>query len=146
MHIRTARFGIVSVHPDDVFYFPYGLIGREDCRHWVLLADAGNEAIGWLQSTTDPDLAIAVISPRRFAPHYRVRVPQRELAAIELEEVGQAYVLNVVAKNNGQLTANLRAPLILNLDRKLGRQVVTGDEQPVQWELTPPPVELRKSA
>ena len=146
MHVRTARFGLLCIHPDDVFYFPYGLIGREDRRHWVLLSDAANEAVGWLQSTTDPELAIAVVSPRRFAPHYRVRVAPRELAAIGLDEVGQAYVLNVVAKHNGRLTANLRAPLILNLDRRLGRQVVTGDEQPVQWELAAPQVELRRSA
>lgn len=146
MHVHTARFGPIPISPDDVFYFPFGLIGWEDRRHWVLLADTQNEALAWLQSTTDPDLALAVVSPRRFAPHYRIRVPQRELSAIELDDVGQAYVLNIVAKNNGLLTVNLRAPLVFNLERRLGRQVVTSEEQPVQWGLSVTPMELRKSA
>ncbi|HMC10031.1 MAG TPA: flagellar assembly protein FliW, partial [Pirellulaceae bacterium] len=45
------------------------------------------------------------------------------------------------------LTLNLKAPLIINLDRRLGRQVITTDEQPVALPLVPaPPALLRKSA
>ena len=44
------------------------------------------------------------------------------------------------------LTLNLRAPLVINLDRRIGCQVVTVDPQPMQYELANLPAELRKSA
>ena len=66
MKIDTSRFGIVDIEPDDLLHFASGLLGLEECRHWVLLADAVNEALGWLQSATRPE-----ISP----PQHRVPAP-----------------------------------------------------------------------
>lgn len=146
MILSTSRFGAVRLESDDIFLFANGLIGIEECRRWVLLADVNNEAVGWLQSATHPDIALAVVSPRRFVPNYKVRLPAAQLASLELDDMDRAFVLNVVAKNQGRLTVNLKAPLLINLDRRIGRQVVTSDEQPLQHALSFEPVQLRKSA
>lgn len=146
MLIHTSRFGSVHVKPDDLFTFPNGLIGMETCRRWVLLTDVENDAVGWLQCANLPETALAVVSPRRFLPDYQVHVSRSQLAPLELNGVDQAFVLNIVAKNDGLLTVNLKAPLILNLNRRLGRQVVTSDDQPVQFELAAPSLKLRKTA
>lgn len=146
MLIHTSRFGAVPIKPEDVFTFPQGLIGLESCRRWVLLSDADNEAVGWLQSANLPETAVAVISPRRLLPHYQVHVNRAQLAPLELSGVDQAFVLNVLAKNEGRLTVNLKAPLIINLNRRLGRQIITSDEQPLQFELGGPSAALRKTA
>jgi flagellar assembly factor FliW len=146
MQVSTSRFGGLRIEEGDVFLFPSGLIGLEDCRQWVLLGDGANDAVGWLQSTTSPELAVAVISPRRFLPHYRVHVSRRDLVPLQLQDIDEAFVLNIVASDNGRLTVNLRAPLLFNLAQRLGRQVITADEQPVQWELAASPLQLRKSA
>jgi flagellar assembly factor FliW len=146
MNISTSRFGGLRINEEDVIFFPFGLIGLEDQHHWVLLADGANEAVGWLQSATQPDAALAVISPRRFLPQYRVKIASRELLALELQAVDEAYVLNIVSSDQARLTVNLRAPLLFNLERRLGRQVITVDDQPLQWELLASPLKLRKSA
>ena len=99
------------------------------------MADADNESVGWLQNISRPDLALAVVSPRRFVPGYEVRVPRGQLIPLQLAEIDQAYVLTVVSKNEGELTVNLKAPLIINLDRRLGRQIVSCDDQPMQYRL-----------
>jgi flagellar assembly factor FliW len=36
--------------------------------------------------------------------------------------------------------------VIINLDRRIGRQVIVSDEQPLQMRLPAPAVPLRKSA
>ncbi len=74
MQISTTRFGTLSVDVDDLIHFPHGVVGFEDCRHWVLLADPDNNAVGWLQSAERPATALAVVSPRRFVDDYRIRV------------------------------------------------------------------------
>ncbi|MCI0359510.1 MAG: flagellar assembly protein FliW [Planctomycetaceae bacterium] len=147
MQIHTTRFGLVEVDVADILLFPHGMIAFEDCRHWVLLADDGNESLGWLQSVTRGEVALAVVSPRRFAPDYQVHVTRGQLAALELSHFDAAYVLSIISKSDDDLTLNLKAPLIINLDRRLGRQVITTDEQPVARQLaTSRPALLRKSA
>src|SRR4051812_25898015 len=85
MEIRTTRFGPVQVEPGDVISFPHGMLGLDDCRQWVLLADAHNDALGWLQSTTRPEIALAVVSPRRFVPDYQVRMGRAETGSFALD-------------------------------------------------------------
>ncbi|MCC7085763.1 MAG: flagellar assembly protein FliW [Pirellulales bacterium] len=146
MKLETTRFGDVEMEPDDLIHFPTGLLGLEHARHWVLLADTENEALGWLQSTAQPELALAVVSPRRFVPDYQVRVSRGELLPLELNEVKEAQVLAVVGKNDRGITLNLKAPLVINLKRRVGRQVITNGDLPLQFPLTPEPMALRKSA
>jgi flagellar assembly factor FliW len=146
MHIGTRHFGPVAIEVDDILLFPHGVIAFEDCRHWVLLADAENPALAWLQSVSREEVALPVVSPRRFAPGYSVHVARGQLMPLEFSQFDQAYVLSVVSQSDGDLTLNLKAPLIINLDRRLGRQVITSDEQPVVLPLPTVPTLLRKSA
>ena len=135
MNIQTTRFGRVEIEMDDILNFPSGLLGLEACRQWVLLADAQNSALGWLQCTTRPEVAFAVVSPRRFVPDYQMRVARSELTPLELPEPKQAQVLVILGKNDRSITLNLKATLVINLAKRLGRQVITNGEHPIQYEL-----------
>jgi flagellar assembly factor FliW len=146
MEITTSRFGRFEVQADDVIRFPAGLLGFESCREWVLLADVENDALAWLQSVDRPEVAVAVVSPRRFVPAYQIRVARRELAALELAEPKRAQVLAILGKTDRTITLNLRAPVVINLEKRLGRQVVTNDDHPVQYELERGTPAFRKSA
>jgi len=146
MDVFSTRFGAVEVQPDDVLHFPEGLPGLEECRDWVLLAEAQNDAVAWLQSVDRADVALAVVSPRRFVPDFQMRVARRELDPLALDEVRAAQVLVVVSRTEGRLTLNLKAPIVVNLRRRLARQVIANGDLPVQHELGTPLSTLRKSA
>lgn len=146
MLIRTTRFGALDVEPHELITFPAGLIGLEDCKQWVLLADATNENLGWLQSTTRADTALAVVSPRRFAADYKFRVYRSELAALGLVDLNDAQVLAVVAEHDGELTLNLKAPLVVNIQSRLARQITANDDHPIQFALPSAPARVRKIA
>jgi flagellar assembly factor FliW len=133
--INTTRFGRLNVDASELLDFPLGVLGLEDCREWILLADADNDALGWLQSTTRLDVALAVVSPRRFVAGYQARIGRSELAPLELDDVRQAQVLVIVGKNERGITLNLKAPLVINLQRRRGRQVVVNGDQPIQYQL-----------
>ncbi|QDU97028.1 flagellar assembly protein FliW [Lignipirellula cremea] len=146
MEISTSRFGAVEIEADDILLFPSGLVGFEECRHWVILADSENEAVAWLQCITHPGVAAPVISPRRFLHDYQVRLTRSELSPLQLSSIDQAYVLAIVSREEHRFAVNLKAPIIVNLDGRLGRQVITSDDQPMQFELTHTAPPLRKSA
>ena len=146
MNINTTRFGPIEIEKDDVIHFPEGLLGLPSCRDWVLLADAQNDALAWMQSIDRAEIALGVVSPRRFVPSYQMRVARRELEPLGLEHVQAARVLIVVSKTERSITLNLKAPLVINLSRRLGRQVVTNGDLPVQYVLGSASPALRKSA
>jgi flagellar assembly factor FliW len=142
----VSRFGPLVIDTADVIHFPTGLVGMESCRRWALLADQQSNAIAWLQSVDRPEVAFAVTSPRRFVPDYQMRVARRELALLRLDDLRAAKVLVIVGRTARGLSLNLKAPLVLNLQRRLGRQVVTNGELPIRFEVGSPHTAARRIA
>ena len=145
MQISTTRFGTLTISDGDAITFPQGLIGMESCRRWMLLADARTPALGWLQSVDRPDVALAVVSPQRFVADYQVRVARHDVEPLGLQSADEAQILAIVSEVNGQLALNLKAPLVINLDSRLGRQVIAKDDHPVQ-HVVGSVLSLRRSA
>jgi flagellar assembly factor FliW len=135
MNISTTKFGSLTIEEADVLTFVDGLIGMEDCHRWVLLGDAENAALAWLQSLERPEVALAVVSPRRFVADYQVRVAKREIAPLGLENPNEAQVLVIISNVGGALALNLKAPLVIHIGGRVGRQIVARDDHPVQHRL-----------
>ena len=145
MDITTSRFGALSIGPSDILTFEQGLIGLRSCRRWVVLADAHNAALGWLQSIDEPEFALGVVSPRRFVPDFQLRIARQDLAPLQLVEPTDAQVVVVVSRHAEGLALNLRAPLVINVDARKGRQVIAKDPLPVRL-LLPTDGEMRLTA
>ena len=146
MEIHTTRFGKVEFAADCVLRFPEGLPGLEDCFDWILLADPENDVIVWMQLIARPEIALAVASPRRFLPHYRLRVCRHELEGLGLDHLEDAEVLAIVSKTDRGLVLNLKAPLVVHLPRRCGRQVIANGDVPVQFALVAQAEVCKKSA
>jgi flagellar assembly factor FliW len=136
MEISTTRFGSLTIADDDVLTFVDGLIGMEECRRWALLADAQNTTLGWLQSLDRPEVALAVVSPRRFVADYRARVTRRDVEPLGVTNAEDAQVLVIVNQVGESLALNLKAPLVIHVTTRLGRQIVAKDDHAVQHLLS----------
>jgi len=145
MEVTTSRFGKLQAPPSDILLFEQGLIGLRTCRRWIVLADAQNPALGWLQCIDDPDVALAVVSPRRFVPDYQLRVARQDLAPLGLASDRDAQIVVIVGRRPEGLCLNLRAPLVINVEGRRGRQVVAKDSLPIRLML-PRDEELRMTA
>ena len=110
------------------------------------MADRSNDAVAWLQDVDRADVAVAVVSPRRFVPGYRMRVARQELAPLELDDPRAAKILVIAGKRGHALTLNLKAPLVIHLHRRLGRQVVANGDLSVQHVLGSDHSAWRRSA
>ena len=146
MKYETEHFGQLDINTDGIIHFPDGIIGFPDQRHWVLLAEEQDDAVGWLQSLTDPSLALSVITPHRYVPQYVLRVDRREFTCLPWSHDDASIILAVVSQHDSQLTANLKAPIIINLERGFGRQIIVADDQPLQYVLSANLTQVRKSA
>lgn len=135
MQIQSSRFGTLDVHYSDMLFMPQGLIGFETCRHWVLLANEDNEEVAWLQSVALSEVALPVISPRRFLPQYKLHVHRRDLETLQMHQRDKVFVLTVVSRTGDSLTTNLKSPIVLNATQRLAIQVVVTDDQPLAHPL-----------
>jgi flagellar assembly factor FliW len=131
MLVETSRFGQIQSSQEEVIIFPQGMIGFESSRHWIIVPDPSNSDVAWLQSLGDPNIALPVISPRKFSSEYKISISSRQLTSLNIRSSDRIYVLSVVSKSGKTLTMNLRSPIVVNLTKRLACQVITSDTLPI---------------
>lgn len=137
MLVKSTRFGPISADQADIIVFPSGIIGFEDTRHWLILSDAENPDIAWLQSTAQPQVAVPLISPRKFFPEYKVTISQRQIESLRIRSTDRVYIMLVLSKSAKVITVNLRAPIVINLTQRLAVQGVMDELLPLAQPLVP---------
>ena len=112
----------------EVLNFPVGLYGFEKENAFTCLPFAPNveSPMEWLQSLQTPRLAFVITDPFLYVPDYSVKLTEREKAEIRFEP-GNTLVTRVIVtipQNFLEMTANLVAPLVINLTSGLAKQFV----------------------
>ncbi len=129
MIITTTRFGKVQIAQEDVINFPEGILGFNDLRRFVLLDDPNDEIFAWLQSCEIPDIAFPVLEPEIFASEYSPMLTKTDNESLRLE-AGQrprAFAIITIPDDPTQMTANLKAPILINVKVRIARQCVLQD-------------------
>ncbi|MEK7423107.1 MAG: flagellar assembly protein FliW [Actinomycetota bacterium] len=145
MKLETRRFGNIDVDEDEAFDLKAGIPGFPEMRHVVLL-DAGavpgeggaepGQAMFWLQDLDDGDLAFLCIVPWVAFPDYDFEIDQRSLG---ISDDSDLRVLTIVTARHedgaARMTTNLRAPLVIDTNRRQLQQVILSDSR---WPIRAP--------
>ncbi|GAB4236523.1 MAG: flagellar assembly protein FliW [Acidobacteriota bacterium] len=131
LRLETPKFGMVEYNPEDVVRVPGGLPGFRQLEHFLLIESEEHEPLKFLQSIDEPLISFPLIDPRIVCPDYQVGLDASDAAALGLEEPTQALIYCIVTLEADPLksTANLRAPLVINTERMVGRQVLLSDAE-----------------
>ncbi len=135
MQINSRLFGEIDIEDNKIISFDNGIIGFEDYTKYALIFDAEKESqktIMWLQSMDEPELAFPVIDPMYIYDGYNPVVEEEWLAPIGgIDNMEAIYVLVVltIPSDLTKMTANLKAPLIINTDTKKGCQMIVDNEK-----------------
>lgn len=132
MKIESPRFGTLEIEPSRIIEFPRGLVGLEHCRRFSLFHPEGEApAYFILQSLDDVDVALYVTDPQQYGFAHELSLSDEEAADICFDgsESAQANLAVVVtltkgASGNLPMTANLNAPIVINLEARRGLQHV----------------------
>jgi len=129
MLIRTERFGELEAGEDRVIHFTVGMPGFCHLYRYVLIEERERLPFRWLQAVDDPGLAFLVIRPEDFMPAYAPPIPEADLKGLGLESLQEAevYCLVAVPEDPREMTANLRAPVVINPRNRKARQVILAD-------------------
>jgi len=131
MELQTTRFGVLELDEHRLVDFVGGIPGFPHFTRAVLIEVEGNPDYYWLQSVDDGDLAFLTVVPWSFFADYELVLNDDDQAAIELDDAGDAFICCLVSVDRGSqsFTANLRAPIVVNVAVNRARQVILPDER-----------------
>ena len=135
MVVQTGRFGQIEVSTDEIISIPSGILGFPDDQNFCLVDPGDETLILWLQSLTNPRLAFPVLEPRIFKSKYIVRLSAAELRELRLASIHEASVFTIltIPSQLPEMTANLKAPLVINVRDRIAKQVVLQEnDQPIK--------------
>lgn len=133
MLINTKCFGEVDITEDKIITFEEGLLGFEEYKDFTLLynnEDGKKCNVSWLQSMDEEKLAFPVIMPFLVKEDYKPIINEGILQNLgELNDDNLVVLLTIsVPKDITNMTANLKAPLIINSDLRKGYQAIVENQ------------------
>lgn len=140
---QSIRFGTVEIAAEDVIEFPFGLIGLGGLQYALIDRNPGSGFL-WLHAVEDPALALPVVTPSQFFSSFSLEIAaeDRERTGIEDATGAELYVTVRATPNPMDITANLRAPLLIKDGR--GYQVInTAEDAALQAPLFELPAQER---
>lgn len=129
MKIKTRLLGELDIMEESIIRFPEGILGFPDSHDFALVDVPGNEFFYLLQDVEEQYVSFILTDPFMFYKDYEINISEEDLNKIKIEKKEQvgAMVIVTLAKPFKESTVNLLAPVILNLEKKLGRQYVLND-------------------
>ena len=130
----TRLFGALEYEESWVVSFPFGLPGFEQETRFVLLERPEWSPIVFLQSLHRAALCFLAAPVAVLDPNYSLSVTREDLERLGLDEeqepIPGVQVLSLAllcAPENGPLTGNLLAPVVMNLQTRIAVQAVRTD-------------------
>lgn len=140
MRIETKYHGFVEIKEEDIYTFSNGIPGFSEEKTFTMLTFPENDVFFVMQSTVTPSLGFIVASPFTFFPDYDIQLDEAAVELLQLEKAEDAalYVVLTVRDPFDQTTANLQAPIVINLKMRQAKQVILNDNRYATRQLIMP--------
>lgn len=140
MNIQTKYLGEVTIDDEMIIHFPGGIPGFLEQSEFVLLDIPGNSVFQFLQSVNTVPLAFVVTNPYHFYQDYSFELDEGTLESLQIKSVNDVLIVNIVTLKDPfeTSTINLKAPLVINQKKMLGKQyILNTDVYPSKASIKP---------
>ena len=148
-HCPTRYFGPVDYDETSVMEFPDGIPAFEQQRQFLAIRQPANEPLIFLQSLSDAELCFVALPVQAVTRGFKLSMTAEDLEALGLEAGRQPVIgrdvlcLAILSlEENAPPTANLLAPIVVNIRTLRGRQAIQTDSPYSHREALP----LREAA
>jgi len=141
MKVKTRICGEIEVKDDKVVDMVGGLIGFETLKKFVLINDddeKDKKGVMWLQSVENGDIALPTMDPSIVYSSYKPSIPEEILAGLGDFDKDEYLILVAltVPKKIEDMSVNLKAPIIIDVDTLNACQVIIDNEDcPVKYPI-----------
>lgn len=128
LEIDSKAYGRIQISEEKLILFSDGILGFENLNHYYIL-DWDKGPFYWLQSRDEKEVAFVVMNPIFFKSDYVLKLSQEDFKDIglmtpkEVETNLLHFVIVTIPTNEAQnMTANLLGPIIINQEKRIGKQ------------------------
>jgi flagellar assembly factor FliW len=120
---------MTEVHAEGVIRFPTGLLGFPHVREYRLSEGPGT-GLFWLSGAEADSPCFLLSDPFVYFDGLSLDLSPAQAEQIGAQDSGKVAVLAVTVPNveTGAWTANLQGPVVINVERALGAQLVLADQ------------------
>ncbi len=114
---------------ETIIHFEEGLIGFSDFKNFNLLENNYLAPFRLLRAVNSSEVGFLVIDPSTRIPDYCQLIPAREWESIGVSDPADrlAFVTVVLGPTAEESTGNFQAPLLINHNEMIGKQVILTD-------------------
>ncbi len=124
--LRSRRFGALRFDESELLHFP-GLPGFPEAKRFLLRHHDRETHFAWMISADAPELGFVVADPWLFVPDYRPVFEARDWQGLGVVTENSLQILVVAQPDAEGVTLNLAAPLLIGVEKRLGRQAILDD-------------------
>ncbi|OFI06508.1 flagellar assembly factor FliW [Clostridium acetireducens DSM 10703] len=130
MKLNTKYHGIIEYSEKEIINFKKGLPGFENLKKFILFTVEENEIFSILHSIEDSQVGIVVMSPFIVCKDYQFKLEKQQIKELNIKSEKDVIALVTVtlSSNIKNITANLRAPIVVNIKDKIGEQIIIEKE------------------
>ena len=135
--IVSGKLGEVQYAEADIITLSSPLLGFPDLNDFILISNDKSYPFLWFQSVQDKDICFILVEPELFATDYAPKLNKREAKILGLDDktTTKLFAIVVFPDQPKNATMNLRAPLVVNVEKKLAKQVILEDDK---WQIKTP--------
>lgn len=125
--IKTDRFGEIEIDEKQIVHFKEGIPAFEDEHEFVILPYEEGSPYYFMQSVKSSELAFILTVPFLFFPDYTVEIDDDTIKKLEIKNQDSVEIYTLLTVPNGSvryMTANLLAPIVINNECMLAKQII----------------------
>jgi flagellar assembly factor FliW len=127
---QTKYFGTLTYTEETVISMPRGMFGFEEENEFVVIQRPDQFPLSYLQSLLTPELCFLALPVLVACSNYRLAISEQDLALLEFApayepQIGKDVLcLSIITTQHGGPTANLMAPVVINLQTRTAAQCI----------------------
>lgn len=130
--LNSQVFGKIQYSEEELIVFEKPILGFNKEKLFLQIQREDSLPFTWLQSVLSPELAFMIIDPFLIFNNYTFEISDEDKKMIELDKPEDALVFSIVSipsDNPKKITANLLAPIVLNIKNKKAAQIILKSEK-----------------
>ena len=111
--------------------FKKGLPGLDEYKDYEIQEIEGGEEFKLLQCNEKKELGLVIISPFQVEKEYEIKITDEIIKNLSITSPEDVLVYSTVTLNSDpkKITANLRAPILINVHTGLAEHLITENEK-----------------
>ena len=121
----------VSVEKEQLIHFEFGLPGFEDLKNYAIIEMEDYSPFLLLHSVEDHSIAMIILNSNAIDVGNNFDIPEYKLKNLKNNgenEIGIFFILKI-HEDEKQITANVKAPVLINFVNQKGSQVILEDDK-----------------